>query len=166
VLTGLYNRRHLEEELTRHHRDARRHNDPLCVLLLDIDHFKHVNDTYGHPAGDVVLSAFAHRLRDQLRGGDIAGRWGGEEFLVLLPRTDLAGAMVVAERIRHATGATPVVASGSEITVTVSGGCALGPGGSSEEMIHAVDSRLYAAKAAGRNQIFVATPMASQLGQH
>jgi diguanylate cyclase (GGDEF)-like protein len=165
VLTDLYNRRHLEEELVRHHVDARRHNDPLCVLLLDIDHFKHVNDTYGHPSGDVVLVMFADRLRAQLRGGDIAGRWGGEEFLVLLPRTDLAGAMVVAERIRHATEATPVVASGRDISVTVSGGCALGPGNSTEEMVHAADSRLYAAKAAGRNLIFATTPMESQFGQ-
>jgi two-component system, cell cycle response regulator len=153
ALTGLYNRRHLEEELTRHHKEATRHHDPLCVLLLDIDHFKHVNDTYGHPAGDVVLCEFAQRLRDQLRGGDIAGRWGGEEFLVILPRTDLDGAIQVAERIRGATEATPATAAGQDITVTVSGGCALGPDGSVAEMIQAVDTHLYAAKTAGRNQI-------------
>jgi two-component system cell cycle response regulator len=156
VLTGLYNRRHLEEELARVHSDARRYHDPLGVLLLDIDHFKHVNDTYGHPAGDVVLCAFAQRLRDQLRGGDIAGRWGGEEFLVILPRTDLAGAIHVAERIRQATEATPATAAGQDIRVTVSGGGSVGPGSSVDEMIHAVDTQLYAAKAAGRNRILAA----------
>jgi diguanylate cyclase (GGDEF)-like protein len=153
VLTGLYNRRHLEEELVRHHREATRHGDRLSVLLLDIDKFKHVNDTYGHPAGDVVLCEFGQRLRDQLRGGDIAGRWGGEEFLVILPRTDLAGAIHVAERIRRATEATPATADGQIIPVTVSGGCVVGPGASVDEMIHTVDTQLYAAKAAGRNRI-------------
>jgi two-component system cell cycle response regulator len=153
VLTGLHNRRHLEEELVRQHKEATRHGDRLCVLLLDIDKFKHVNDTYGHPAGDVVLGEFGQRLRDQLRGGDIAGRWGGEEFLVILPRTDLSGAIHVAERIRRSTEATPVAADGKIIPVTVSGGCVVGPGASVDEMMQTVDTRLYAAKAAGRNRI-------------
>jgi two-component system, cell cycle response regulator len=153
ALTRLYNRRHLEEELARCHKDANRHHDPLAVLLLDIDHFKHVNDTYGHPAGDVVLCTFAQCLRDQLRGGDIAGRWGGEEFLVILPRTDLDGATQVAERIRRAIEASTATADGQGIRVTVSGGCALGPGGSVDELISAVDAQLYAAKDAGRNRI-------------
>lgn len=159
VLTGLYNRRHLDDELVRLHNDARRHHDPLCVLLLDIDHFKHVNDTYGHPAGDAVLVAFAQRLRDQLRAGDIAGRWGGEEFLVLLPRTPLDGAIILSERIRRATESTPATAAGQDISVTVSGGCALGPGGSVEELLNAADTQLYAAKAAGRNQIVATDPV-------
>jgi two-component system cell cycle response regulator len=89
ALTNLYNRRHLDEELVRRYSDSRRHHDPICVLLLDIDHFKNINDTYGHPAGDLVLRAFADRLRAELRAGDVAGRWGGEEFLIMLPRTDL-----------------------------------------------------------------------------
>jgi len=161
ALTGLNNRRHLEEELARHHHDARRHHDPLCVLLLDIDHFKVVNDTHGHPAGDVVLRAFAQRLRDELRVGDIAGRWGGEEFLVVLPRTDLDGAIQVAERIRRATAATPVKAAGQDVIVTVSGGCALGPRDSADALVHAADTQLYAAKAAGRNQIIATTPLNS-----
>ena len=82
------------------------------MLLLDIDHFKRVNDSYGHPAGDLVLCAFADRLRAELRAADIAGRWGGEEFLVIMPRTDLDGALEVAERLRRATAATPVAVGG------------------------------------------------------
>ena len=100
ALTGLYNRRHLDEQLGRQQSNADRHHDPLCVLLLDIDHFKKINDSFGHPAGDLVLSAFADRLRSELRANDIVGRWGGEEFLVIMPRTDLAGALEVAERLR------------------------------------------------------------------
>jgi two-component system, cell cycle response regulator len=161
ALTGLYNRRHLEEELARRYSDAVRHDDPLCLLLLDIDHFKHVNDRYGHPAGDVVLSVFAQRLLKELRAGDVACRWGGEEFLVVLPRTDLRGALVVAERIRLAIAATPMVAAGADIPVTVSGGCALGPAGSVDELILDSDTYLYAAKAAGRNQIVGTTQLSN-----
>lgn len=153
ALTGLNNRRHLEEELARHHENAIRHLDPLCVLLLDIDHFKRVNDRYGHPAGDVVLSVFARRLRAELRAGDVAGRWGGEEFLVILPRTDLDGVLEVAERIRHAIAVTPISAAGVDISVTVSGGCALGPAESVGGLLQAADTRLYEAKEAGRDQI-------------
>jgi len=153
ALTGLFNRRHLEVELAERHSDARRHGDAMCILLLDIDHFKHVNDSHGHPAGDVVLSVFARRLLKELRAGDVACRWGGEEFLVVLPRTDLVGALQVGERIRHAIGATPIVADGAHIPVTVSGGCALGPAGTVEELVLASDTYLYAAKAAGRDRI-------------
>ncbi|MCU1658356.1 MAG: hypothetical protein JWO57_3012 [Pseudonocardiales bacterium] len=158
ALTGLYNRRHLDDELRRSHEDARRHDAPLCLLLLDIDHFKNVNDTYGHPAGDLVLGAFAQRLREQLRAGDIAGRWGGEEFLIIMPRTDPAGAFEVAERIRTCTGATPVTSvDGHVMKVTVSGGLACGPGDTADAAVHLADTSLYQAKAAGRNQIVAAT---------
>ena len=153
ALTGLYNRRHLEVELNARHSDALRHDDPICILLLDIDHFKLVNDRHGHPAGDVVLSVFAQRLVKELRAGDVACRWGGEEFLVVLPRTDLTCALAVGERIRLAIAATPIVAAGANIPVTVSGGCALGPAGSVDELVLASDTNLYAAKTAGRNQI-------------
>jgi two-component system cell cycle response regulator len=153
ALTGLHNRRHLEEELERQHGIARRHDDPLCLLLLDIDHFKNVNDTYGHPAGDLVLREFASRLSGQVRLEDVAGRWGGEEFLVILPRTGLVGALGVGERIRQVTAATPVAAAGQEVVVTVSGGCALGPAAGPDELVAEVDLRLYEAKATGRNRI-------------
>jgi two-component system, cell cycle response regulator len=155
-LTGLFNRRHLDEELGRRNAVALRHQEPVCVLLLDLDHFKHVNDTYGHPAGDLVLQAFADRIRLGLRAGDIAGRWGGEEFLVVLPRTDLGGALDVAERIRAATAASSVTVGGRDIRVTVSGGCALGPSDSVQALVELADQCLYRAKDAGRNRIVTA----------
>jgi two-component system cell cycle response regulator len=158
ALTGLYNRRHLDEELALRNQDSLRHQEPMCLLLLDIDHFKDINDTYGHPAGDLVLQAFADRLNLGLRTGDIAGRWGGEEFLVILPRTDLAGAVEVAERIRSATAAAPVTAAGQYISVRVSGGCALGPADSADSVIDLADQCLYQAKHAGRNRIVASDP--------
>ena len=153
ALTGLYNRRHLDEELVRQQSQANRHLDPLCVLLLDIDHFKRVNDTHGHPAGDLVLCAFADRLRTELRAADIAGRWGGEEFLVIMPRTDLDGALEMAERLRRATAAQPITAGALEISVTVSGGCALSVGEAPDALLKLADSCLYRAKALGRDRI-------------
>lgn len=157
ALTGLFNRRHLEEELDRQSSTARRDGTPLALLLLDIDHFKSVNDTYGHPAGDVVLQEFGRRLRGHLRAGDVAGRWGGEEFLVVLPRTDLPGALVVAERIRSTTCREPVTAAGLPILVTVSGGCAAGPLDDPADLVSGADAALYEAKAAGRNRIVTVT---------
>jgi two-component system cell cycle response regulator len=156
-LTGLFNRRHLDEELMRRNKDSLRHDDPVCLLLLDIDHFKHVNDTYGHPVGDQVLREFAQRMSLGVRAGDVAGRWGGEEFLVILARTDLAGAQEVAERIRSATAATPMTAAGQDIGVTVSGGCAMGPGDSAGDVVRLADQCLYKAKQAGRNRIVADT---------
>jgi two-component system cell cycle response regulator len=156
-LTGLYNRRHLDEELVRLHSDASRHHQLISLLLLDIDHFKRVNDTYGRLAGDQVLRTFADRLRTVLRAGDVAGRWGGEEFLVVMPRTDLAGAREVAERIRFITAFDPVVAEGQEISLTVSGGCALGPRESAEAVVSLADKCLAYAKQAGRNRVVSAT---------
>jgi two-component system cell cycle response regulator len=156
ALTGVYNRRHLEEELTRQYAIARRQRHPVSVLLLDIDHFKQVNDTYGHPAGDLVLREFARRLRDDLRAGDIAGRWGGEEFLVVLPGADLSAAIEVAERIRRATARTPVITAEGEIPLTVSGGCAVGPLDTPDDQVSRADTALYQAKAAGRDRIVAA----------
>ena len=153
ALTGLYNRRHLDEELVRQQSDANRHHDPLCVLLLDIDHFKKINDSFGHPAGDLVLCAFADRLRAELRRSDIAGRWGGEEFLVIMPRTDLGGALEVAERLRRATATSPLVDGVHRISATVSGGCVLGRGEDPDALLQSVDTCLYGAKASGRNRI-------------
>jgi len=157
AVTGLFNRRHLNEALLREYADSRRHVQPLCLLLFDLDHFKLVNDTHGHPAGDAVLRAFADRMHAELRLGDTSGRWGGEEFLVILPRTDIDGGLEVSERIRAATEAEPVVVGGSSISVTVSGGCALGPGNSIVALVDLADSCMYQAKVAGRNQIVTAT---------
>jgi two-component system cell cycle response regulator len=153
MLTGLYNRRHLEDELARYHRTARRSGTELGLILLDIDHFKHVNDTYGHAAGDQVLCEFARRLGDQLRVGDLAGRWGGEEFLVLLPDTGMTGTRQVAERICTTTAATPMSSLGQPIPVTVSGGCAIGPGSSADLLVSIADTQMYQAKRSGRNRI-------------
>lgn len=152
-LTGLYNRRHLDEQLERLHNDSVRHQDTLCVLLLDLDHFKQINDTFGHPSGDQVLRLFADRLRRELRAGDVAGRWGGEEFLIILPRTDHQDGCVLAERVRSATSSELMVADGHQIDVTISGGLAVGPADSITTVIELADSCLYQAKAAGRNRI-------------
>jgi diguanylate cyclase (GGDEF)-like protein len=155
-LTGLYNRRHLSEELQRKWRTAVRQCEPLGLLLFDIDHFKQVNDGYGHPAGDRVLVEVGRRLCEQIRAGDVAGRWGGEEFLVVLPRTDLSGAHQLAERIRLAIGADPFVVGEQEISVTTSGGCAAGSVEAVDELITRADSGLYQAKRTGRNRIVAA----------
>jgi two-component system, cell cycle response regulator len=159
LLTGLYNRRHLEDQLGRAHRTARRAHRGLGLVLLDIDHFKRVNDTYGHAAGDRVLCEFAERMTSQLRDGDIAGRWGGEEFLVILPDTDPGGALQVANRIRASVAETPFDTSavdGQAIRVTVSGGCVVGPVATSDDLVSAADGGLYAAKDSGRNRIVAA----------
>jgi two-component system cell cycle response regulator len=105
-----------------------------------------------------VLCEFARRLREQIRAGDTARRWGGEEFLVILPRTDLAGAMQLAERIRTATADSPIVVGSDSIHVTVSGGCAIGPVDAPGELERLADARMYAAKRAGRNRIVSETP--------
>ena len=157
VLTGLYNRRHLDEQLLREQSNSSRHHDPLSVLLLDIDHFKQVNDSFGHPAGDLVLCAFADRLRAELRAADIAGRWGGEEFMIIMPRTELDGAVAVAERLRSTVAAKPIVAGHVNIDVTVSGGCALSMGHSVDALLHLADDCLYRAKTSGRNKIVAAS---------
>jgi diguanylate cyclase (GGDEF)-like protein len=165
VLTDLYNRRNLEEVLNRTHHDAVRRKEPIAVLLLDIDHFKHVNDTYGHPVGDLVLVEFARRLRAKVRSDGIAGRWGGEEFLVILPRADISEAAFVAERIRVAIAETPMTSTGHDITVTASVGCAEGPCESVEELLRTADARLYEAKLAGRN-LTVSQPPDAQLSEN
>ena len=153
ALTGLSNRMHLDQELARLHNDAFRHGDALCVLLLDLDHFKRINDEHGHAAGDQALRTFADRLSAELRAGDIGGRWGGEEFLVVLPRTELDGALSVAERIRSATASEPIVMDGGNLELTVSGGCAAGPGDSPAALVRRADTCLYRAKLEGRNRI-------------
>jgi diguanylate cyclase (GGDEF)-like protein len=127
------------------------------VLLLDIDHFKRVNDSYGHPAGDLALCAVADRLRAETRAGDIAGRWGGEEFMIIMPRTDLDGAFAVAERLRLAIAAEPVAAGYVTIDVTVSGGCAHSMGHAADLLLQLADTCLYRAKKSGRNQIVAAS---------
>ena len=147
-LTGLANRRHLDEQLAAHISSAERHRHDLSVAVVDIDRFKQVNDTYGHAAGDTVLREVARRLAVSARVEDVVGRWGGEEFIVILPHCDVQGALVVSERIREAVVATPVECEGITIPVTVSVGCT---GGNDYRLIERADAALYAAKRAGRN---------------
>jgi two-component system cell cycle response regulator len=156
ALTGLFNRRHLEEQLRAYAAASRRHGHQLGVVLLDVDHFKAVNDTYGHPAGDDVLCELARRITGELRAEDIAGRWGGEEFLVILPHTDLVGTMQGGERIRSVVAASPFQMADVRSTVTVSGGCSSAVGAGVEDLVRAADNGLYEAKAAGRNRIVAA----------
>jgi two-component system cell cycle response regulator len=154
VLTGLANRRHVEERLGELVSSAQRHHHSIAVLMLDIDHFKHVNDTAGHAGGDAVLREFSARLQLALREEDIAGRWGGEEFLVLLPFTDLAGAVSLGHRVCESIAEKAfVLADGSTLAITVSGGGAVADGHGPQELVGRADLALYAAKAAGRNRI-------------
>ena len=152
ALTGLSNRRAILTQLGGMVSGARRHGHPLSIAVCDLDHFKRVNDTHGHKAGDEVLVAAAHAMGTHLRAEDQLGRLGGEEFLVLLPDTDADAAVHVAERMRAevATAPTPV-------PVTVSIGIATWDGEAPEELLHRADEALYAAKDAGRDRVMAAT---------
>jgi diguanylate cyclase (GGDEF)-like protein len=163
-LTGLWNYRYLQESVRREVERASRFHRMLTVLALDLDRFKEVNDTYGHAAGDAVLVEFARRVRLALREVDLAFRQGGEEFVVLLPETDRAGGVVVAERLGAIIRSEPVrVEPGELIPVTVSIGVAVFPddGALAAQVLAAADDALYAAKAAGRDTYRVAVLDAS-----
>lgn len=155
-LTGLFNRRHLDETLeTEWHRSLRT-REPLSVIMFDVDHFKKFNDTYGHDQGDRVLQKVAQVFRETLRRHDVACRYGGEEFVGILPSTPSGGAHAVAERLRLDIEAAVV----DGLRVTISLGVASMPeldAGSSEKLIEFADQALYRAKEAGRNQVCVAT---------
>ncbi|XVU24884.1 diguanylate cyclase [Actinoplanes sp. CA-054009] len=157
-LTGLWNYRYLRESLRREVERASRFGRMLAVLVLDLDHFKDVNDTYGHAAGDAVLGEFARRIRVGLREVDVAFRQGGEEFVVLLPETDAYGGAIVAERLGAAVRDRPVPIDPLRpddqlIPVTVSIGVAVYPehGAGAQQVLAAADAALYAAKRAGRD---------------
>ncbi|WP_412541618.1 diguanylate cyclase [Longispora sp. K20-0274] len=159
-LTGLANYRHLEESLRWEVEKTTRYARPLAVIALDLDLFKEVNDTYGHPAGDAVLVEVSRRLEGEIRDMDRAFRQGGEEFVLLLPETDLAGAVSVAERLGSALrdSAVLVEPAGHAIKVTVSIGVAVYPehGDTGPKVLAAADDALYAAKAAGRDTYRIA----------
>ncbi|WP_438872361.1 diguanylate cyclase [Paractinoplanes maris] len=159
-LTGLWNYRYLRESLRREVERASRFGRMLAVLVLDLDHFKDVNDTYGHAAGDAVLGEFARRIRIGLREVDVAFRQGGEEFVVLLPETDAYGGAIVAERLGAAVRDRPVVVEGTQIPISVSIGVAVFPehGENSPQVLAAADRALYAAKRAGRDTFRLAEP--------
>ena len=155
-LTGLYNRREFEDRLREEVQRARRYSKPLSVLILDIDHFKDVNDRYGHQAGDEALIAVADLIRLSARPMDVVCRYGGEELAVILPETDGNGAAIVAERIRASVAESLTTTSqGDEIQVTVSIGFATFPqdGDTGPGLVKAADEALYAAKQDGRNLV-------------
>jgi diguanylate cyclase len=150
-LTGAWNRRRFEETASAEMALASRRRSPVSVALLDLDHFKRVNDVRGHGVGDAVLAGSAATFRKELRISDVLVRWGGEEFLVLLPATGVAGATVLAEKLRRALERTPFATAG---TVTVSVGVAEHiPEETLASWIERADRALYRAKAAGRNRV-------------
>jgi len=154
-LTGLSNRLHLTEELEQLLIDARRQGFPVCVLMIDIDHFKDLNDTFGHRAGDFALRHVAHRLNTTLRGGDLLGRWGGEEFLAVLPDTDMTQGMLVAERLCNLVAGTPIEVGedGGLVAIHTSVGIAEYADDTVDTLVDRADLGLYEAKAAGRNTV-------------
>jgi two-component system cell cycle response regulator len=155
-LTGVDNRRSTFRRLNAAISGARRHGRPLAVVMLDIDHFKAVNDEHGHDVGDAVLVNIASRLAERLRIEDAIGRVGGEEFLILLPDTGEQPAATVAESLRRAVAGRPVVAGRSRIDVTVSAGWAVWRDDDAEDLVRRADAALYSAKAAGRNVVHAA----------
>lgn len=159
-LTGLYNRRHMEAMLLRESSRAKRSSRPFSLIMVDIDHFKRLNDTHGHQAGDDVLVQVGKVLANRVRGSDFACRYGGEEFAILLPETDAAGALAMAEQVRAGVAAMKIVRGGEPIgPVTVSAGVAAFPAHSDQpdELVKLSDAGLYQAKQAGRNRVVVAS---------
>lgn len=157
ALTGVYNRgaalRRLDEELDRAIRECK----PLSVLMMDIDHFKNVNDTYGHLVGDAVLKETVRRIQSSVRSYDVVGRFGGEEFVVILPNANGEIAVRVAERIRAAVSAQPVIHEAVSVSVTLSAGVAeAGAAPAVDALIQAADEALYQAKRTGRNRVCTA----------
>ena len=160
TLTGLYNRWYVIEKIDTEINRSLRHGSPMALLMLDIDHFKRVNDSYGHSAGDVVLQSVGKVLRDSCRVYDVPGRYGGEEFCIVLPETKLGNTTVVAERIRQRLAATALSVGEAELTVTAS----IGIAGVDDEfpeqqvlspaaLIDRADRALYTAKHRGRNRV-------------
>lgn len=163
-LTSIYNRRHFYELAHREFERSHRYHHPLSVIMFDLDLFKQVNDTYGHAAGDLVLQIVAETCRTKLRKSDIFGRYGGEEFIVVMPETDEQRAWNVAERLRRSITRTPIHINGDEISITISLGVATlskeflfsdMPGDMLEKLIDHADQALYQAKQAGRNRVIV-----------
>ncbi|MGZ8224060.1 MAG: GGDEF domain-containing protein, partial [Methylobacter sp.] len=158
-LTGLVNRRHmlnwLDDELKR----CKRYQRQLCIIMFDVDHFKHFNDEYGHAAGDAVLIALGELLPQIVREVDLACRYGGEEFLLLLPETDLNKAMLVAENLRERVAALKIDCEGitlPQVTCSLGVSSYPGHGMKEEELLRTADAALYSAKNSGRNKVMAA----------
>jgi len=159
-MTGLLNRRAFLAAAERELAMSSRSHVPCCLLLIDLDSFKNVNDTYGHPAGDLVLQNFAAVAHKSRRDGDLVGRMGGEEFALILPATDLDGGIQVAERLRVAFAESRVTSNGRTIAATISTGMLCTTGGSLTECIAHADRLLYQAKHSGRNRVEAASTAA------
>ncbi len=159
-LTRLYNRGFLDDRLPMEVKRAIRYNRPLSIIFSDIDHFKSINDTYGHHTGDQVLKSFASRIKGNVREEvDWLARYGGEEFVVILPETDIDGAMIVANRLQRAVAGEPIAVEGGSIGITASFGAASflpgekdDAGTLAQELLGRADRCLYAAKEGGRNR--------------
>jgi len=157
-LTGVFNYRYLHERMNEEFKRAERYREPLACIMVDIDHFKRVNDRFGHDAGDSVLREVAHRLRKAVREIDVVTRYGGEEFLLVLPSTNFAGALAVADRVWRSIGSEPFAMSKHQERVTGSLGVAVFPSRdikSKDELLKAADRALYQAKQEGRDRICV-----------
>lgn len=152
-LTKLFNRRYIEETISNEFDRARRYENQFSVILTDIDFFKLVNDNHGHLAGDEVLRVVSKRLSDTLRDTDVLGRYGGEEFIVALPETDMEGAFIVAERLREAIASEPIEAEGDTLNIAISLGVTEMNEGTAAyaQLIAEADLALYKSKESGRN---------------
>jgi len=152
ALTGLFNHGYFQERLDRETKLADRNNDQVSLILLDLDHLKHINDTHGHRTGDAALCHVASIMKATVREVDVCARYGGEEFVVILPQCDRASAIEVAERLRQSISSRPF---GIAEQVTASIGVATYPSGAKnkEELIEMADRAMYLAKAAGRNRV-------------
>jgi len=157
-LTGLFNHRYFQEELDRELERSRRYEREFALILFDIDHFKKINDTYGHPAGDIVLSSISRTAEQALRKSDVIARYGGEEFAVILPETDFLAAKTVADRIRSDIERKSIVVDGQTIKLTVSVGYTCYRNSSKIQgkgaIVSMADKALYTAKQSGRNTVF------------
>ncbi|MCE5301034.1 MAG: GGDEF domain-containing protein [Spirochaetia bacterium] len=154
-LTGLYNRHYMTEELTRQLRISSGYGSPLSVIMFDVDRFKDINDTYGHGAGDEVLRGLAAVIRQNMGTINVAGRYGGDEFMIIAPLSGAATAMSMAEQLRRLINTSRFKYAGRLIKVTVSAGIASRTkrNGSCQRLLHAVDKALYTSKHSGRNSI-------------
>jgi len=172
LLTGLNNRRHTIEQLHQAISQSIRYQHPFAVVMIDLDHFKNVNDVYGHAAGDQVLSHMARVLRESVRDSDLPGRWGGEEFIVLLPHTDIKGADKAAKQWLYHLNESPIqMADGTMLPISFSAGIAVLEGDEkgdvntlANHLLHVADGRMYMAKELGRNRVVAEGDVPDVLG--
>lgn len=156
-LTGLYNRRYILQRLDNELQDVRRYHTPCAVAVLDLDHFKQVNDRYGHGIGDLVLKGFASRIQSELRQGDVFARYGGEEFLLVLPMTELEAAGKLVDRLRQLVEESPIIREPVSLNIQSSFGVAqMQPNEAVHDCIARADEALYRAKEKGRNRVELA----------